>query len=234
MGYSYGHMSEADGMIGLFMLLLVVWLVGMIFAIVCYVFQALGLYTIAKRRTIRHPWLSWIPVASLWVLGCVSDQYRYVVRGRTTNRRKILLGLTIVTTILSGILSGGYINILGRLFTYAGSLDYMTEDQVLRLFLSPMLRAAGTGMVVSVLGIVKAVFTFIALYDLYTSCDPRNNVLFLVLSILFSVTQPFFVFACRNKDFGMPPRKQAIPEQQPTWQPVQNGEYKEPWEQNQS
>ena len=49
---------------------------------------------------------------------------------------------------------------------------------------------------------------FMALYDLYRSCDPENSVLFLVFSILFSVTMPFFIFACRKKDLGMPPRKQ--------------------------
>ena len=34
--------------------------------------------------------------------------------------------------------------------------------------------------------------------------------LFLVLSILFGVTEPFFLFFSRNKDDGMPPRKQPV------------------------
>jgi hypothetical protein len=29
----------------------------------------------------------------------------------------------------------------------------------------------------------------------------------LILSILFPVAEPFMVFACRNKDEGMPPRR---------------------------
>ena len=49
--------------------------------IAAYVLTALALYTIAKRRGLNHPWLAWIPVASAWILGSLSDQYRYVVRG---------------------------------------------------------------------------------------------------------------------------------------------------------
>ena len=47
-----------------------------------------------------------------------------------------------------------------------------------------------------------------ALYDVYRSMDPSNSVLFLVLSILFGVTEPFFLFFNRNKDLGMPPRRE--------------------------
>ena len=45
-------------------------------AIVSYVLLAWGLFTIAKRRGINKPWLAWIPVVNVWMLGCISDQYR--------------------------------------------------------------------------------------------------------------------------------------------------------------
>ena len=32
--------------------------------------------------------------------------------------------------------------------------------------------------------------------------------LFLLLSIFFNITEPFFLFFSRNKDVGMPPRRQ--------------------------
>ena len=53
-----------------------------IFSVVTYVLTSLGLYTMAKRRMINHPWLSWVPVANMWILGSLSDQYRYVARGQ--------------------------------------------------------------------------------------------------------------------------------------------------------
>ena len=58
------------------------------------------------------------------------------------------------------------------------------------------------------ISIAYAVFRYMALYDLYKSLDPSNCVMFLVLSILFGVTEPFFLFFSRDKDDGMPPRRQ--------------------------
>jgi len=55
--------------------------------------------------------------------------------------------------------------------------------------------------------IAYAVIYYMALYDIFRSLDPNNCVLFLVLSIVFSVTEPFFLFFNRNKDGGMPPRR---------------------------
>ena len=37
-----------------------------------------------------------------------------------------------------------------------------------------------------------------ALYRLYRMYKPENAVLFLVLSIIFAITQPFFLFSMRN------------------------------------
>jgi hypothetical protein len=32
------------------------------------------MYTIAKRRQINHPWMAWVPVVDMYLLGCISDQ----------------------------------------------------------------------------------------------------------------------------------------------------------------
>ena len=62
-----------------------------------YVLRAVGLYKLAKNRAIRCAWLAWVPVASDWILGSVSDQYQYVVKGRIRNNRLILLILSAVS-----------------------------------------------------------------------------------------------------------------------------------------
>ena len=77
------------------------------------------------------------------------------------------------------------------------------------------------------IGIAVAIIYYMALYDIYKSMDPANCVLFLVLSILFGVTQPFFLFFNRNKELGMPPRKQN-----PAFAPQQTPPSQEPWEQD--
>ena len=79
------------------------------------------------------------------------------------------------------------------------------------------------------LSIAVTVIGYIAYYDLFRSCKPKNDVMFLVLSIIFNVTLPFFVFACSNSDEGMPARRKS---QAPEQIPVQYEEppVEEPWE----
>ena len=75
------------------------------------------------------------------------------------------------------------------------------------------------------LSIATLVFWYWSLYELYTSCKPKNNVLFLVLGILFGFLVPFFIFACRNKEEGMPPRRAPEPQ---SYAPEML-HYEEPW-----
>lgn len=204
--YDYPFAEPAvEGAVGsILVFLLVFYLLMMAFAITTYVLQSLGVYTIAKRRGIHNPWLSWIPVANMWILGSISDQYQYVAKGCVRNRRKVLLGLSIATV---AAVIPMYISIFAAMFSEAAGA--MNSDVVLGGALVTMML---TYVVILVLAIILAVFQYIALYDLFASCDPGNAVLYLVLSILLGVVLPFFIFACRKKDLGMPPRK---PAQQP-------------------
>ena len=78
--------------------------------------------------------------------------------------------------------------------------------------LGPVLAVAALGSLLVIVVIAALVVRYMALYDIYVSCDPANSVLFLVLSILFGITEPFFLFFSRNKDQGMPPRKTVYEE----------------------
>ena len=71
----------------------------------------------------------------------------------------------------------------------------------------PLIVTLGLLLPMAGVGISKAIIYYMAMYDLYTSCSPENNVLFLVMSIIFRVTEPFFIFFNRNNDKGMPPRR---------------------------
>ena len=64
----------------------------------------------------------------------------------------------------------------------------------------------------AVIWAVTKVIRYMALYDVYMSMDPSNGVLFLVLSIFFPITEPFFLLLNRDKDKGMPPRRQTTVE----------------------
>ena len=184
-----------------------------------YVLRALGLYTIAKRRGINHPWMSWVPVLDLWVLGCVSDQYQYVVKGKNRNKRKWLLGLNITLAVLYiAFLVFCGVAVFGAVSGVTGS---MGPDKLVAALMGSVMSLLMCLIPLAAIAIAVMVIRYIAMYDLYTSCSPQNNVLFLVLSIFFTVTEPFFVFFIRSKDEGMPPRRrqpQYIP-QEPQYEP---------------
>jgi len=213
---------------GLFWLLRTLIGTPMLLAVASYVLTALALYTVARRRGLKYPWLAWIPVANCWLLGSLSDQYRYVVKGEHTHRRVFLLCFRILTVLLTISLLG----LVGTLcFQVFGGM--MRQDVIPDLLLMQIFRQATSLLVVGLplLGISIAywVFRFMALYDVYRSLEPENAVLFLVLSILFRITEPFFLFFSRNKDGGMPPRKEpaaeAAPEEHPNdWVDTQEDE----------
>ena len=186
---------------GFLAIYLAVVLFTFVYSIAVYILQSVGLYAIAKRRGIHKPWLAWIPVANMWVLGCISDQYQYVAKGNITNRRKILLGMIIAIFVLvlwifmmaiilsfDAVGSGAMTNSLGKVI---GTL----------LFLALLYLA------LIIVAVIAAVFQYIALYDLFASSRPNCAVVFLVLGILFNFLLPYFIFACRKKDGGMPPRR---------------------------
>lgn len=189
------------GFLMVFMLIYYLLIAG--YAILNYVLYSLSTYSIAKRRGIHNPWLAWLPFGSEWILGSISDQYQYLTKGRVRNRRKVLLGLSLgMFALLFLIFVGLFVMILSEAFGTDAS----------EVLFGGMLALVLLGYVaILILAVILLVFQYIALYDLYVSCEPGNGVLYLVLSILFAVTLPFFVFACRKKDLGMPPRKQPQP-----------------------
>ena len=184
--------------------------------IVVYVLQALALYTIAQRRGIKKAWLAWIPLVNVWILGSLSDQYQYVVKRQVKNKRKILLGLNIAILALSLVI----VIILGSLVVrllMMGLFSHFPEDvtdlpwEVFAGYVTPFLILLAATLPLTVLSIVQVVYFYIALYDVFCSCDPKNSTLYTVLSIfgnfVVSGVYALFLFLCKDKDLGMPPRK---------------------------
>ena len=204
------------------MVLMIFGIVGMIvlvaglIAIVGYVFQSIGLYTIAKRRGIANPWLAWLPVGNYWIAGSIADQYQYVVNGAVKNRRMILLALSIAGFVVSSLVST----------VVTGNFVLTTGDVTMEQLASLGTMGTVLDLLTSALELATFVFWQIALYDLYTSCNPKNNVLFLVLGIIFGVAVPYFIFFNRNKELGMPPRRE---EPRFEYEPEPR-DYREPWD----
>ena len=75
---------------------------------------------------------------------------------------------------------------------------------------SSLLEMIAVFLFLSVIAVWSVVVRCIAQYDIYRSCDSGNAALYLVLSIVFPITEPIFILLCHKKDGGMP-QKQASP-----------------------
>ena len=176
----------------------IILLTALLFGLLTYILSSVGLYTIAKRRGIENPWMAWIPMANYWTMGCISDQYQYVVNGKVRNKRKTLLILAVAPTVFS------FISGIIQTVTTTISIG-IGESMAGSLIVSVIIALANAG-----LSLAMMIVYFITLNDIYNSCSARNGTVFLVLSILFSVLVPFFFFALRKKDGGMPPRREPV------------------------
>ncbi|MBQ8237062.1 MAG: hypothetical protein IJZ39_02790 [Oscillospiraceae bacterium] len=227
--YMYGMDDEVAGVFGAFYIVYYLFTIGL--GIAGYVLSSLGLCTIAKRRGIEHPWLAWIPVASAWIVGSISDQYRYVTKGQIKNKRKTLVILQAVIVVLTIAL---FVAVVVGAMGMADVSMNGTEAEIMSGAMSIVLWAMLGALVIGGVGLANLIIYYMAMYDVYTSVNPPYNVVFLVLSIIFKVTEPFFIFFNRKKDLGMPPRcdipAQAVqpePQYLPPQPPIQ-----EPWESN--
>ena len=180
-----------------------------LFSIAAYILTAIALYTISRRRGLANAWLAWIPVANAWLLGSLSDQYQYVVKGQDKTKRKWLLILNVLKAILLTM-------IVILAVVAAGSLIAGEPSEIMGLAVALL----GLVLPLCAAAIALCVIRYMALFDIYRSVDPGNAVLYLVLSILFGPTEPFFLFFNREKDLGMPPRKR-----QPVYETVEDGTY---------
>lgn len=196
--------------------------------IAAYVFTAFALYTLATNRGLSKPWLAWIPVVNVWILGSLSDQYRYVVKNQEKSKRKVLvvlsacqLALRIVVLIFAVVVMG---------VSIFGAMSPVSNYELMNRLKGPLIGALVAFVPFLGVSLAYTIFYYMSLYDVYCSCDPRNSTVYLVLSIIpgiSTVAQPLFLFLCRDKDGGMPPRREPQPVYE---QPRTPGQEAEPWE----
>ena len=184
-------------------IMLIVAVVMLIFAVISYILQGKAMYAIAQRRGIPNTWMAWVPFCNSWMMGAISDQYQLAAYGTVNNRRRKLLILHIICTALCSLAV-----VFGVAELYI--LEYWGDNDSLNLLVS-----LHSGCVEAAMLAVLVIFSidyYKAAFDLFRSSDPDRSILYLMLSIFVQFPMPFLVFACRNKDDGMPPEPEQLPE----------------------
>ncbi|MBQ9941580.1 MAG: hypothetical protein IJP03_01095 [Christensenellaceae bacterium] len=158
-------------------MVMAIFALGAVWVLIQYVFKAIALFAMASRRKIMPDALAWVPVANMWLLGKIADEYDGLCGEKDKKLRWWLLGCQIALLVLWLLKMCGFLYLIHIPFAVERAID-----------LAHLALPAAS---------------YIAMYKVYRSSSPDNATVFLVLSILLGL-MPFFLFAIRKKDKGMP------------------------------
>ncbi len=157
-------------------LVTIVTVVGIV-VLVCYVFQAAGLFGIAKKRGVAGAWMAWIPVLSDRLLGCIGD---------AAEKQKRLK-----TAVLLPVLSAAALALAVSVTVWADNTLMTTPINELGDMMNLLIFTI-------VVGVVYLVVRYITLYRVY-AVHSNRAVLLLVFSVIFPVIVPFALFGLSRK-----------------------------------
>lgn len=186
-----------------------------VLGITAYVFQAIGLYSISRRRGLGTSGFAWVPILNWFKFGQIADDAVYHKNGR---RPHFLVFYPV--TFLAGFIilaTGGFVASTSVHFS-AAAMDQIQRGNMEAFFSRGFARIASQsgftiGIILFLVGtlllLICSVLQYICLYHIYRSCSGKWVVMF-VLSFVFQIVIPFFLFAIRKNNnpssyFPVPP-----------------------------
>lgn len=182
-------------------LFLMFYFIALMCSLSIYVINGISLQRMGKTVGVDKPWLAWIPIANAYALGLIADKCREK-KGKNSKYRFILLGMEIGIVVITIIFS-----IVMIAFVVSMTMDLL-EDQLVSPSVDQIMELGGGVMFLlyllffflfSIVSVAYSVFTYICLWHIFDTFVPQNSAMFLVLSILFSVTLPFFLLYTSGK-----------------------------------
>ena len=172
--------------------------VSAVIGIAIYLLESISVYKMAKSAEIKNPWLAFIPVANDWVFGTLAEKYKKK-NGTKSARFGIILpvleGIVLIESVALTIFTVISISkITGYAFDAVNTSAEMAPEQFMSLI--PVIILYFALMAVA---IAYAVVFFIALWRIYSAFDKSNATLYIVLSIIFTISVPIILFIIRNR-----------------------------------
>lgn len=172
--------------------------VSAVIGIAIYLLESISVYKMAKSAEIKNPWLAFIPVANDWVFGTLAEKYKKK-NGTKSARFGIILpvleGIVLIEAIALTIFTVISVKeITGYAFDAVNTSAEMVPEQFMSLI--PVIILYFALMAVA---IAYAVVFFIALWRVYSSFDKSNATLYIVLSVIFTISVPIILFIIRNR-----------------------------------
>ena len=175
-----------------------VFAVSAVIGIAIYLLESISVYKMAKSAEVKNPWLAFVPVANDWVFGTLAEKYKKK-NGTKSARFGIILpvleGIVFIESIALTIFTVISIKeITGYALDAVNTSSEMAPEQFMSLI--PVIILYFALMAVA---IAYAVVFFIALWRVYSSFDKSNATLYIVLSVVFTISVPIILFIIRNR-----------------------------------
>ncbi len=172
--------------------------VSAVIGIAIYLLESISVYKMAKSAEIKNPWLAFVPVANDWVFGTLAEKYKKK-NGTKSARFGIILpvleGIVLIESIALTIFTVISVKeITGYALDAVNTSAEMAPEQFMSLI--PVIILYFALMAVA---IAYAVVFFIALWRVYSSFDKSNATLYIVLSVIFTISVPIILFIIRNR-----------------------------------
>lgn len=165
--------------------------------LVLFILKGLGLYRMSKTLDIKNAWLSFIPFADLYILGTVASKYVKQNGSKSAKFGIILPVLYAISYILAIIFF--VIFVIFCLNIIVEAEQAMFNPNSFSLNSSMFIPVVISYIATLISAIVYKVFFFVSLWKVYSLFDDANKLIFLILSILFSLA-PIFIFIMRNNN----------------------------------
>lgn len=172
--------------------------ISLLIGLALYLLESIGVYKMAKSAEIKNPWLSFVPVGRNWVFGTLAEKYKKkngVKSARFGIILPVLEGIVLIEAIALTIFTVISIKeITGYALDAVNTSSEMAPEQFMSLI--PVIILYFALMAVA---IAYAVVFFIALWRVYSSFDKSNATLYIVLSVIFTISVPIILFIIRNR-----------------------------------
>lgn len=172
--------------------------VSAVIGIAIYLLESISVYKMAKSAEIKNPWLAFVPVANDWVFGSLAEKYKKK-NGTKSARFGIILpvleGIVLIEAIALTIFTVISVKeITGYALDAVNTSAEMAPEQFMSLIPVIILYFA-----LIAVAIAYALVFFIALWRVYSSFDKSNATLYIVLSVIFTISVPIILFIIRNR-----------------------------------
>ena len=184
-------------------IVLVIYLFALGIGLANYIMRSLALYRIASRRQVPNPWLSWVPVASSWLIGNIADDYDER-NGIKRKWRVVLLTLSIIS--IGGIVIG-YIGLViwALRITMESSLSRVPED--ITGMITSVIVVYIFIIIAAVVAMAKSFCEVICTYKIFESTVLEKSVKYLLLYLLVPLAGSICLLKCKEKGYS----KEIIP-----------------------